>query len=270
MISAPVLIPPTPRTEGPRRRREERGKGSRCDDAGGQRDRRHRTRGNRSRAAPGVAGHRWSSWTRAVIKRRVAGLGVSLLPLGLLLAAASGMHAAVKALLVKLVSLLAAYGALAGIWQHGFGSQVIWGIPKTGVVVDFVPMMLYAFLFGVSMDCEVFIVSRIKEAHAAGMSTDEAPAEGLGRTGPLVTSAALILFFAFSALGAGLQIPVEIFATGMAAGILVDATVIRALIVPTTVARLGERAWGTPGRGSFERRIAGDWPRQEAQGRASA
>ncbi len=97
-----------------------------------------------------------------MIKHRAAVLGVSLLPLGLLLAAALGMHAAVKALLVKPVSLLAAYGTLALIWPHGFGSQLIWGIPKTGVVVDFVPMMLYAFLFGVSMDCEVFIVSRIR------------------------------------------------------------------------------------------------------------
>ncbi len=99
------------------------------------------------------------------------------------------------------------------------------------------------------------------------MSSDEAVVEGLGRTGPLVTSAALILFFAFSALGAGPHIPIEIFATGMAVGILLDATVIRPLIVPTAVSLLGERAWWTPGRRSPERRVTGDWPRQEAEGR---
>jgi hypothetical protein len=117
------------------------------------------------------------------------------------------------------------------------------------------------------MDYEVFIVSRIKEAHDAGMSTDGAVVEGLGPTGPLVTSAALILFFALSALGAGPHIPVKIFAAGMAAGVLLDATVIRPLIVPAVVSRLGERAWWTPERRSRERRVAREWPRQEAAGR---
>ena len=107
---------------------------------------------------------------------------------------------AVKAVLLNVVSVGAAYGALVLFWQRGYGSQRLWGIPATGVVVDFVPLLLFAFLFGLSMDYEVFILSRIKEAHDAGRSTDDAIIEGLGHTGRLVTSAALILFLAFAAL----------------------------------------------------------------------
>jgi putative drug exporter of the RND superfamily len=153
-----------------------------------------------------------------------------------------------KAVLLNALSVGAAYGALVLIWQHGYGSQPIWGIPATGVVVDFVPLVLFAFLFGLSMDYEVFILSRIKEAHDAGRSTDDAIVEGLGRTGRLVTSAAIILFFAFAALAASPPVALKVFATGMAVGILLDATVVRALLVPAMISLLGERNWWTPGR----------------------
>jgi len=83
---------------------------------------------------------------------------------------------------LNLLSVGAAYGALVLIWQDGYGSHAIWGIPATGVVTDFVPLLVFAFLFGVSMDYEVFIVARVKEAHDAGRSTDEAIVEGLGHT----------------------------------------------------------------------------------------
>ena len=113
----------------------------------------------------------------------------------------------IKAVVLNLLSVGAAYGALVLIWQHGYGSHALWGIPATGVVVDFVPLMVFAFLFGLSMDYEVFILSRIKEAHDAGKSTDDAVVDGLGHTGRLVTSAAIILFLAFAALAAGPDVP---------------------------------------------------------------
>ncbi len=152
----------------------------------------------------------------------------------------------IKAVLLNVVSVGAAYGALVLVWQRGYGSQHLWGIPATGVVVDFVPLLLFAFLFGLSMDYEVFILSRIKEAHDAGQSTDDAVIEGMGRTGRLVTSAAIILFLAFAALAAGPLVPLKVFATGMAVGILIDATVVRALLVPALISLLGSANWWRP------------------------
>ena len=161
---------------------------------------------------------------------------------------------AVKAVLLNVLSVGAAYGALVLVWQRGFGSKALWGIPASGVVVDFVPLVLFAFLFGLSMDYEVFILSRIKEAHDAGYSTDDAVIEGLGRTGRLVTSAAIILFLAFAALAAGPSVPVKVFATGMAVGILLDATVVRAVLVPALVSLLGKWNWWPSERGRRTRR----------------
>ena len=158
-----------------------------------------------------------------------------------------------KAVALNLISVGASYGALVLIWQDGYGSRAIWGIPATGVVVDFVPLLVFAFLFGLSMDYEVFILSRIKEAHDAGLSTDDAVVEGLGRTGRLVTSAAIILFLAFAALAAGPEVPVKVFATGMAVGILLDATVVRALLVPALVSLLGRWNWWWPRQSRVER-----------------
>jgi RND superfamily putative drug exporter len=174
---------------------------------------------------------------------------VALLALLSLLALARAFRSVVlpiKAVVLNVLSVGAAYGALVLIWQHGYGSRALWGIPATGVVVDFVPLMVFAFLFGLSMDYEVFILSRIKEAHDAGMSTDEAVVDGLGHTGRLVTSAAIILFLAFAALAAGPNVYIKVFATGMAVGILLDATVVRALLVPALVALLGRWNWWLP------------------------
>lgn len=119
----------------------------------------------------------------------------------------------IKAVILNFVSVGAVYGAFVLVWQHGFGSNAIWGIPATSVVVDFVPLLVFAFLFGLSMDYEVFILSRIKEAHDAGKSTDEAIVDGLGHPGRLVTSAALILFLAFAALASAPSVPLKVFAT---------------------------------------------------------
>jgi RND superfamily putative drug exporter len=174
---------------------------------------------------------------------------VAIVALVSLLALAFAFRSAalpIKAVALNLLSVGATYGALVIIWQHGDGSGAIWGIPASGVVVDFVPLLVFAFLFGLSMDYEVFILSRIKEAHDAGLSTDDAVVDGLGHTGRLVTCAALILFLAFAALASGPVVQLKVFATGMGVGILLDATVVRALLVPALVSLLGRWNWWRP------------------------
>ena len=121
------------------------------------------------------------------------------------------------------------------VWQNGFGSEAIWGIEATGSIPSWMPMIIFAFLFGLSMDYEVFILSRMREEYDRTGSTDTAVIQGIGRTGRLVTSAALILFLAFISLASGPETDLKMFATGLAAGILLDATVIRALIVPAVI-----------------------------------
>jgi putative drug exporter of the RND superfamily len=154
----------------------------------------------------------------------------------------------VKALVLNVLSVGASYGALVLIWQYGYGSKAVWGIPATGVIVEFVPLLVFAFQFGLSMDYEVFIVSRIREEHDSGLSTDDAAIAGVARTGRLVTSAALILFLAFAALAAGPQTSIKIFATGLGVGILLDASVVRALLLPALISLFGSWNWWLPGR----------------------
>src|SRR6202008_1960156 len=118
------------------------------------------------------------------------------------------------------------------VWQAGHGSQQIWGIAATGSVTAWIPLMVFAFLFGLSMDYEVFILARMREEYDATGSTDAAVVRGIGRTGRLVTGAALIPFLPFISLASGPETEVKVMATGLAAGILLDATLIRALLVP--------------------------------------
>src|SRR5207245_1678355 len=108
------------------------------------------------------------------------------------------------------------------------------GLPGVIGIAGWVPLMIFAFLFGLSMDYEVFILSRMREEYDRTGSTRHAVTEGLGRTGRLVTSAALILFFAFASLTSAPNTDIKVFATALGAGILLDATVVRALLVPAT------------------------------------
>jgi putative drug exporter of the RND superfamily len=154
-----------------------------------------------------------------------------------------------KAVLLNVLSVGAAFGVVVLVWQEGLGSELIGGVPATGATTTWVPLAIFAFLYGLSMDYEVFILSRMREEYDATGDTDEAVIRGLGRTGRLVTSAALILFLAFVALGAGPNTEIKILATGLAAGILLDATVVRALVVPALVTLFGRWNWWLPGRG---------------------
>jgi putative drug exporter of the RND superfamily len=155
---------------------------------------------------------------------------------------------AAKAVVFNLISLAAAYGVLTWVWQDGHGSSAVWGIPATGAITMWVPLMVFAFLFGLSMDYEVFILSRIREAYDTSGDARHAVTEGLGRTGRLVTSAAAILMLSFLSMSTGPQTDLKILATGLGAGILIDALVIRCLLVPAMVALFGRANWWLPGR----------------------
>ena len=161
----------------------------------------------------------------------------------------------VKALLLNVVSIAAAYGMTVWIWQEGHLTDALFGATATGTLTFWVPVAAFSFLFGLSMDYEVFILSRIREGRDAGMTTDEATVHGVAYTGRLVTSAALILFLAFVALSTVPVVDVKIFATTLALGILLDATVVRGVLTPALVALLGEVNWW--------------WPRRLARGRSA-
>ena len=151
-----------------------------------------------------------------------------------------------KAVILNLLSVAAAWGIMVLVWQKGYGSEAIWGIEATRSITEWIPVMVFAFLFGVSMDYQVFIISRMREAYDRTGSTQTAVVEGIGRTGRLVTSASLILALAFIALSASPGTEIKIFATALAAGILIDATLIRGMLVPATVAILERWNWWLP------------------------
>ena len=151
-----------------------------------------------------------------------------------------------KAVLLNLLSVGAAWGLMVLVWQHGWGSEAIWGIGATGSINVEMPIVVFAFLFGISMDYQVFIISRMREAYDRTGSTDAAVVEGIGRTGRLVTSAALILGLAFVAMSAGPGTEAKMFATALGGGILLDATLIRGVLAPAAVALLGRWNWWLP------------------------
>ena len=152
---------------------------------------------------------------------------------------------AIKAIVLNLLSLAAAFGIIVFVFQQGHGSG-LWDIPATGAITAWIPVMIFAFLFGLSMDYEVFMLTRMREAYDETGSTDKAIELGLARTGKLVTSAALVLMFAFLVLSTSPGYEIKPLAIGLAAGIIFDATVIRALLVPALMKLLGDANWWMP------------------------
>jgi RND superfamily putative drug exporter len=170
---------------------------------------------------------------------------VLLLTLILLARAFRSLVLAIKAVVLNLFSLAAAFGIIVFVFQQGHGSS-LWGVDATGSITAYIPLMIFAFLFGLSMDYEVFMISRMREAYDETGSTDRAIELGLARTGKLVTSGALILMFAFLVLSTSPGYEIKPLAVGIAAGIIFDATVIRALLVPALMRLLGEANWWMP------------------------
>jgi RND superfamily putative drug exporter len=171
---------------------------------------------------------------------------IALITFVLLARAFRSLLLPLKAVLLNVLSVGAAFGVMVLLWQDGYGSQAIWGIKSTGAITSWVPLMVFAFLFGLSMDYEVFILSRIREEYDATGETNAAVVRGIGRTGRLVTSGALILFCAFIALASGPETDIKVIGTGLAAGILLDATVVRMLLVPALVSLFGRWNWWLP------------------------
>jgi len=151
-----------------------------------------------------------------------------------------------KAVLLNLVSLAAAFGIIVFIFQQGHGSMAIWNIHGTQSIIPWIPLMIFAFLFGLSMDYEVFMLTRMREAYDETGDTSKAVETGLARTGKLVTSAAAILMFAFLVLSSSPGVDIKQFGIGLAAGIIFDATVIRALLVPALMQLMGSWNWWLP------------------------
>jgi RND superfamily putative drug exporter len=162
---------------------------------------------------------------------------------------------ALKAVVLNLASLGAAYGVLVLIWQDGHGSNFLFGLPATGAIVNWVPIVIFAFLFGLAIDYEVFILTRVREEWDRSGDTSTAIVAGLGHTGRLVTSAALILTFAFVSMSTAPLTFLKVLATGLAAGILVDAILVRSLLVPALISLFGRWNWVLPRRLAWLLRI---------------
>ena len=171
---------------------------------------------------------------------------VILLTFILLMRAFRSVLLPLKAVILNLVSLLAAFGIIVFIFQKGNGSEAIWNVPATDAIISWIPLMIFAFLYGLSMDYEVFMLTRMREAYDETGNTTEAVSLGLARTGKLVTSAALVLMFAFVVLSTGPGTDIKQFGIGLAAGIIFDATVIRALLVPSLMRLMGRWNWWLP------------------------
>jgi RND superfamily putative drug exporter len=171
---------------------------------------------------------------------------IALITFVLLARAFRSLLLPLKAVILNVISVAAAWGVITLVWQEGHLSNALWGIQATHSITAWIPLMIFAFLFGLSMDYEVFILARIREEYDRTGKTDEAVVLGIGRTGRLVTSAAIILFLSFVSLASGPETDIKVLATGLAAGILLDATIIRALLVPAVISLFGRWNWWLP------------------------
>ena len=171
---------------------------------------------------------------------------VSLVTLVILMAALRSIVLPIKAVLLNVVSLGTAYGFMVYFWQQGHGSLLVYGMPATDAIRAWIPTVVFASLFGLSMDYEVFVLARIREEYDRTGSTQEAIVAGMARTGRLVTCAALILMVTFLSLSIDPNQIVKISSTTLAVGVIMDALIIRSLVVPALVSLMGRWNWWMP------------------------
>jgi uncharacterized membrane protein YdfJ with MMPL/SSD domain len=170
---------------------------------------------------------------------------VLLFAFALMLVAFRSIVVAAKAILLNLLSVAAAYGVLVLVFQHGIGRGLL-GVGSADGIEVVVPLLLFVILFGLSMDYHVFILSRIRETFDRGATMDEAVSHGIKSTAGVVTSAAIVMVCVFAVFGA-LSMPFfKQFGVGLAAAILIDATIVRAVLLPATMKLLGEWNWYLP------------------------
>jgi uncharacterized membrane protein YdfJ with MMPL/SSD domain len=167
------------------------------------------------------------------------------LAFALLLLAFRSLVIAATAVALNLLSVGAAYGILVAVFQHGWLADVF-GFQTNGAIVSWLPLFLFVVLFGLSMDYHVFILSRVKELHDAGASTDDAVRLAITRTAGTVTSAAIIMVAVFGLFATLSMIMMQQMGFGLAVAVLIDATVVRAVLVPATMKLLGEWNWYLP------------------------
>jgi uncharacterized membrane protein YdfJ with MMPL/SSD domain len=170
---------------------------------------------------------------------------VLLFAFGLMLVAFRSIVVAIKAIVLNLLSVAAAYGVLVLVFQHGLGKGLL-GFSSTAGIDPVVPLLLFVILFGLSMDYHVFIVSRIRENFDRGASMDDAIVRGIKSTAGVVTSAALVMVAVFSIFATLSMLFFKQFGVGLAVAILIDATLVRAVLLPATMKLLGERNWYLP------------------------
>ncbi len=176
---------------------------------------------------------------------------VILLSFILLLVEFKSVLVPLKAAIMNALSIGAAYGAIVAIFQWGWGASLI-GLEETVMIEAYVPMMMFAILFGLSMDYEVFLISRIREAHLRGASSLRSVEVGLSHTARVITAAALIMITVFLSFVLEDSVIVKMFGIGLASAVLVDATIVRLMLVPSTMVLLGDANWWLPG---FLRRL---------------
>lgn len=146
---------------------------------------------------------------------------------------------------LNLLSVAAAYGVMVLVFQHGWGSGLL-GFDGTYAIAPWLPLFMFVVLFGLSMDYHVFILSRIREMHDRGMSTEDAVTRGIAATAGVVTSAAAVMVAVFAVFGSLSMIPIKQMGVGLAAAILLDATIVRAVLLPATMKLLGNANWYLP------------------------
>jgi RND superfamily putative drug exporter len=169
-------------------------------------------------------------------------VGLSLL---LLLVAFRSVTVALKAAVMNLLSVGAAYGVVALLADGGWAGQLI-GIDTATPVPPFIPVIMFAVLFGLSMDYEVFLLSRVREAVDAGRTTAYAVTDGLARTARVITAAATIMIVVFGALALSPEVFLKLIGVGLATAVFVDATIVRMVLVPAVMQLLGDRTWWIP------------------------
>jgi uncharacterized membrane protein YdfJ with MMPL/SSD domain len=163
----------------------------------------------------------------------------------LLLVAFRSIVIAVKAIALNLLSVAAAYGVLVLVFQHGFGKQLL-GFEHTSSIVPFLPIFLFVILFGLSMDYHVLILSRVREYRDQGATTEDAVALGIKSTAGIVTSAAIVMVGVFAIFGTLSMMMFKQFGVGLAVAVLLDATIVRAILLPASMKLLGEWNWYLP------------------------
>ena len=151
----------------------------------------------------------------------------------------------IKAILLNLLSVGAAYGILVAIFQWGWGESLL-GFHSTGSIANWLPLFLFVVLFGLSMDYHVFILSRVKELVDGGMPTEDAVSAGIKSTAGVVTSAAIVMVGVFGLFATLSVLDIKQFGVGAAVAVLLDATVIRAVLLPATMKLLGDWNWYMP------------------------